>query len=502
MNITDFLEESKELKKLWEDPSWRLIDTQFGEINSFRFQQDGSNALKTVIVDINPVLPEPISEPKLKPRPNNVIEFIENDLSPREKIAIDFSGIQAMAIENVPENEAVYFSKVMDKYVFLPEIETSADREGKIKLAILDNSFSVGGAVWSIVLLLKYLDKSKIYPRAYSGSRSDINDYLKDMEIEVNICPGDIRKPGVFEDWIVESLKEWQPDVVDGAWSVHWGFHEFREFVPVVVAHAQATEIPWLDPETKVGYCSYDQELVDNLDGIICVAQAVYDKYPIIQDKAVVIPSPIDTDDFIVDKEVGKSLRYNLDIDEDAFVISWVGRISEQKRPDLLLEIVDLVTEKIDNAVFLVAACLPKYFESHPIAQKWLNGLNGRPIIWIPDMKPYHAPVFYSMADLFLLNSDWEGLSLTSLEALAAGIPVVCTDVSGQAEIIEHGENGVLCPKGDVQALANAIVEVHDWTEHDLENVGENAQRSVEKVSAKLNAERTLAFYEKLLERQ
>jgi glycosyltransferase involved in cell wall biosynthesis len=60
--------------------------------------------------------------------------------------------------------------------------------------------------------------------------------------------------------------------------------------------------------------------------------------------------------------------------------------------------------------------------------------------------------------DLYVMPSLWEGLSLAMLEAMAAGLPVIISDVGGAAEVLGDGEFGVRVPPGDVAALARAVM--------------------------------------------
>ena len=60
-------------------------------------------------------------------------------------------------------------------------------------------------------------------------------------------------------------------------------------------------------------------------------------------------------------------------------------------------------------------------------------------------------------ADLFVLNSTYEGLPHIVLEALSARVPVIATNCGGTGELIQHGQNGLLIPAADDQALYNAI---------------------------------------------
>ncbi len=63
----------------------------------------------------------------------------------------------------------------------------------------------------------------------------------------------------------------------------------------------------------------------------------------------------------------------------------------------------------------------------------------------------------YSSADVFVSSSLWEGLNLPPLEAMACGTPVAMTDSGGSREYARDGENALVVPPGDPEALADAV---------------------------------------------
>ncbi len=83
-----------------------------------------------------------------------------------------------------------------------------------------------------------------------------------------------------------------------------------------------------------------------------------------------------------------------------------------------------------------------------------------------------------AVADVFVLNSEYEGLSHTLLEVMALGRPIIATAVGGNPELIEDGVTGILIPPRDDAALREAIARV----EQDPEGAKLRATRATQKV--------------------
>jgi glycosyltransferase involved in cell wall biosynthesis len=74
----------------------------------------------------------------------------------------------------------------------------------------------------------------------------------------------------------------------------------------------------------------------------------------------------------------------------------------------------------------------------------------------------FDVPAILRAADIFALTSVCEAASLTLLEAMASGLPVVVTDVGGNPEIVRRGREGLLVPRGDHAAAAEALLQLLD----------------------------------------
>jgi glycosyltransferase involved in cell wall biosynthesis len=104
-------------------------------------------------------------------------------------------------------------------------------------------------------------------------------------------------------------------------------------------------------------------------------------------------------------------------------------------------------------------------------------------------------PQILSEADIFILPSKWEGLPLSILEAMRAGLPVIATDVGGVAETVTDGVTGYLTARDDVSDMRERIQTVMGNVEL-MRRLGRAGRRRYEKdFRLETMVEKTLAIY-------
>jgi glycosyltransferase involved in cell wall biosynthesis len=90
------------------------------------------------------------------------------------------------------------------------------------------------------------------------------------------------------------------------------------------------------------------------------------------------------------------------------------------------------------------------------------------------------VPDLMATSDALVLPSRWEGLPMVLLEAASAGLPVVATDVGGNAEVVVDQETGLLVPPDDEAALSDAMVRVASLSAEGRHQMGRRARQLVQ----------------------
>ena len=148
----------------------------------------------------------------------------------------------------------------------------------------------------------------------------------------------------------------------------------------------------------------------------------------------------VDEKQFDPDKYNKEELKEKYNLPKDKYIISYICRISEQKRPFLLLQVIRKMLDERKDFLFLIVGDGNLLASMKANARKM--GLTENIRFWGRTNK---TDEIYAISDMTINCSIKEGLALTAYESLAMGVPVVSSDVGGQKELINE-KTGVIVP--------------------------------------------------------
>lgn len=207
----------------------------------------------------------------------------------------------------------------------------------------------------------------------------------------------------------------------------------------------------------KLIYVGIEKVLAPFCSTIICISGAEKKsalKYRICGKKKLkVIYNGIDFDEYNMDYHM--NTRELLEIPEDAVVVGMVGRLAEQKAPDVFVKAAKRIKEIIPKAFFLIVGDGPDWDELENQIEDCgltdsfiLAGWTRRPMEYI------------KIFDVALLLSRWEGFGLVLPEYMLAGKPIVATNIDAIPFIIQNYVNGLLVTVDDEQKIAENVIEI------------------------------------------
>jgi glycosyltransferase involved in cell wall biosynthesis len=171
-----------------------------------------------------------------------------------------------------------------------------------------------------------------------------------------------------------------------------------------------------------------------------------------------VIPRGIDVGAFAdIDRgNARRIIRAELSLPESALILLNLGREQPQKGQRFLIEAMSRIVESVPEAILLIAGSpgLHSQILRQNVSERGLETavrFLGR---------RQDVPQLFGASDLFVFPSLYEGLGVSLLEAMAAGLAVITTDRPPMSEVVDNGLNGVLVPPGDPTALAEAVLEL------------------------------------------
>ncbi len=206
------------------------------------------------------------------------------------------------------------------------------------------------------------------------------------------------------------------------------------------------------------------------------VCQAAVDRYVSVRaaphGRIVRMPNGLDVAGFEPDPEARARVRAALELSDDAFAWLAVGRLEPQKDVPTMLEAARTLPPR---AVLLLVGDGPLRAELE--ARRDALGLDPARVRFLGARAD--VPDLMRAADGYAMSSAWEGLPMVLLEAGASGLPIVATDVGGNAEIVRDGATGRLVPPHEPAALAAAMSETMALTATERAAWGRSARAHV-----------------------
>jgi sugar transferase (PEP-CTERM/EpsH1 system associated) len=166
--------------------------------------------------------------------------------------------------------------------------------------------------------------------------------------------------------------------------------------------------------------------------------------------KLAFIPNGVDTDRFAPGRDC--QLRTELGIGEDEFVVGAIGRLDPVKNHQGLIRAVQRLQQWGHTVRLVIVGDGPLRREVEGCALASLSASKALVLGYRADVER-----LYRVFDTFVLNSVAEGMSNTLLEAMASGLPIVCTAAGGNMELVADKQTGLVVAASDDDALARAI---------------------------------------------
>lgn len=323
----------------------------------------------------------------------------------------------------------------------------------KIRVMFLVGSLSTGGAERFVSNAVTHLDRARFSPylALYRGDFS----YPIAEDVEVNVL-------GKYRPWdnpraclkLSRWIDEVHPDVLLSAWSVpnvfaaealRWSRHK-----PFWIA--RVANNPSVEESGLYGYWARASYRKANAFIAVCqgIGEAFADSYPFTKGRVEVLYNSVDIEGLKV--AAANTVRLE---PEGAVHLVAAGRLHRQKRYDVMLRALAEARTRANVHLHVLGAG-----EEEAALRRLADelGISGA-VTWHGFQDNLYP--FYATSDIFVLTSDYEGLSNALLEAQGLGLPAVVTDCPyGNAEVVKNGDTGFVCPIGDAEAIAQQIVRL------------------------------------------
>lgn len=375
----------------------------------------------------------------------------------------------------------------------------------RIRVLRLITRMNVGGPARQIVGLSATLDPERFEQRLLAGEdAAGEADYvsLAAPHLEVVRVPGLRRLIDPIGDLragprIWREIRDFAPDIIHthltkaGALGRSAALASGKRRPKLVHTFHGHVLYGILSPRTTAAAIALERTLARRTDALMAVGSRVRDELLAAgvgrPAQYTVVPPGVS----LPDPPSHADSRRALGIPEERSVVTLIGRLSRQKRPDRLIDVARLVRARRPDALFLVVG--GGELEDETRARAADLGDDFRFLGWRADVE-----TILGATDVAVLTSDNEGMPVALIEAGMAGVAAVATDVGSTAEVVLDQVTGLVC-KPQAGELADAVVTLLGDSARRLSMAAEARVRCRARFSVERLAQDVGAVYSRLV---
>ena len=309
---------------------------------------------------------------------------------------------------------------------------------------------NVGGPAVIVAELMRGLDPARFQVILVTGNCADDEaDYLFEVAQDIPAVRIDSlgRSVSLFGDIqsffrMLKLIREFKPHIIH----THTAKAGVLGRIAGLIAYPRARRIHTFHGHLLHGYFAprktklviyIERFLASVSSALIAIGNQVKDdllsvKIGKIDNYSVIFPG---LDELVTQSK--SSARNELGIEQDRTYIVFVGRLTQIKRPDRLIEIARHLRKNYPKVELLVAGAGEKFLEIQELARQ-----ESLPIVFLGWRNDIGRVL--SASDIAILSSDNEGIPLTLIQASQAGLPIVSTKVGSVGDIVKDSETGIL----------------------------------------------------------
>lgn len=334
---------------------------------------------------------------------------------------------------------------------------------GKISiLYLIDQMRDMGGAERNLVNILTHIDQTRFH---YFLCTFQLESPMKDLLETKNISCAQIPYPTSPEG--LKRYLEFAREIKQRKIKILHTYFESSDIWGTLLAKLAGIQVI-ISSKRDLGFLKSKKVLMAYrlispfVTKFIAVSDAVRNQVSIQEKvnlkKIITIHNGVDIDKFNSTTDQ-TALRIELKIDSSSPVVGVIANIKPIKGLEYFIQASAKIVRQFPHTHFIIVGSkLPTPESQNYYRQLWtlINDLNlERNILFLG--KRADIPEILSIIDISVLPSLSEGFSNTVIESMAAGKPVVVTDVGGNAEAVLHQKTGFVVPVRDVDKLAEAI---------------------------------------------